>query len=171
MKPSGFLLIIIFTSNLAFAQLDDYIHYNYKSHHEVLLDSLRKHYGQKDYEGAAKFLSQINLLDKSNTENFYINGIAIYKHLALQVKDNALKVLYAQNMLELYDIRMQRFDNESSVANRKLYDYFVLMNDLPDAQTQAFKLYHDYFQENTEAIKQYNIIPYAYLARQMEQKK
>ncbi|MFD2035103.1 hypothetical protein ACFSKL_09890 [Belliella marina] len=57
-------------------------------------------------------------------ESLYINGVKVYHGAADKVSDEAQKVVYQDSVLTVYDLRKEKYDNESKwVENMAYYAY------------------------------------------------
>lgn len=78
---------------------------------------------QNSLAQAAPFWRKTYALCPQSSENLYINGIRIYKHLLANEKDAEIKQKYIDSIMMLYDQRIELYNRERTVSWRKLLDY------------------------------------------------
>ena len=76
-------------------------------------------YKTGDFEGALESLAWLHQNAPDLNPSIYINGAKIYEGLASKAPDASSKEAYQNKALEMYDLRIEHFNQEANVLNRK----------------------------------------------------
>ena len=97
----------------------------------------------------------------------YVKGTKIYEGLQEKATDPKVKTALQDTALMLYDARIQYFQEEADVLNRKGVLAFAYLSGRPDfaqRQQDIFKMYQKIFALNGTDVYLQNVTPYMYLA-------
>lgn len=97
--------------------------------------------------------------------SIYINGAKIYAGLAEQEKDKSKQAVYADSALLMYDLRIQYFNEEADVLNRKAYEAYKYYRGEKDKYPELLELYGKTFDLNKNDVMGVNTIAYMDIIR------
>ncbi|MGE5426878.1 MAG: tetratricopeptide repeat protein [Methylococcaceae bacterium] len=80
-------------------------------------------YDQKDYKGALPYWRILYRKYPKSIINIYLHGANIYQSLIEEAKDPAVKDLYIDSLMHIYDKRIKYFNQEGYVLGRQGTDY------------------------------------------------
>ena len=109
-----------------------------------------------------------NAPDLNNS--IYINGADIFEELAKKSKDQQKKQEYIDKALEMYDLRIEYFGDESNVMNRKASTAMSLMYRDKDAYDQLYDIYNKAIEVSGDGFAYYNITPMMSIAKTQYEK-
>lgn len=119
-----------------------------------------------DFQRAGQFKQAAEhlqwLLDNAPdlNESIYINGIKIYEELAETESEPSAKRAYEDKCLMLYDKRVDYFDNEADVLNRKAYTAYKFFKNDKDKYAELYQLYEKTFEFNGNNVSTNNLVAY-----------
>ena len=93
-------------------------------------------------------------------KSIYINGAKIYEDLANLETDKAAKLTLALRSLEMYDLRIKYFGEETNVLNRKAYSAYKLLKGNKDKYQELLDLFDKSYELNGNKFFPNNIIGY-----------
>ena len=92
--------------------------------------------------------------------SIYINGAKIYAGLADQEKDKAKQTVFADSALLMYDLRIEHFNEEADVLNRKAYEAYKYYKDNSAKYDELLEMFRKTFELNGENVLAVNTIAY-----------
>lgn len=107
-------------------------------------------------------------LFKNNPElnpSIYIDGAKVFEELAKSSSDPAQTKSWQDSILWTYDQRIQYFDGEADVVERKAYAAFKMYYKKPAMFGFLDELYARAYELNGTNISSFNLIPYMTLAK------
>ena len=116
----------------------------------------------------AKALKQLNWLYENNPElhqTIYIEGVECLKEIMETVDDKSREQQLKDSILWMYDQRMENFDNDASVMDRKAYEAFQMYYKTPSKYPFLADLYEKAYEMNGEEISEFNLNSYMLLAK------
>ncbi len=116
---------------------------------------------QEDYRAAANELHWLLENAPDLNPSIYINGAKIYESLATETKDKALE----DSTLLMYDLRMEYFNEEASVIDRKAYTAYRLQNRRPEAYADIINMFEKTFEMNGKDMMDNNLLFYMDMLR------
>jgi len=115
---------------------------------------------EKKYKEAADAIDWLLENAPDLNASIYINGVKIYTGLVNETTDATQKRAYQDKVMGLYDKRIQYFNNEAKVLNRKAYDaYKYYKNDKAKYQ-ELFDMYEKTFELNGNNVATNNLVAY-----------
>ncbi|MEO1655629.1 MAG: hypothetical protein AAFU64_18950, partial [Bacteroidota bacterium] len=104
-------------------------------------------------------------------KGLYINGIKVYENLVESTEDQEEKAQLQDRTLELFDQRIQYFQEEPKVLNLKGYSAFRYWGTKADKQEELYDLYKKIVELNGQDTYNQNVGTYMYLLCKMKGKK
>lgn len=101
-----------------------------------------------NYDAALVPLSWLFKNTPDLNSSIYINGAKIYEGLAESSSDKAKTIAYQEKALEMYDKRIQYFNDEADVLNRKALTAYKYFKDDQPKYAELFKLFSRSFELN-----------------------
>ncbi len=92
--------------------------------------------------------------------SIYINGVKIYDELQEKESDPAAKKAYQDRCLELYDQRVEHFDDEADVLNRKAFQAYKFLKDDKERYGELYQLFEKTFELNGDEVMVNNLVAY-----------
>lgn len=120
---------------------------------------------QGNYRAAANHLSWLLQNVPNLNKSIYINGVKIYNGLASEATDKALKTVFKDSVLMLYDLRIKYFGEEGKVLNRKAYDAYKYYVSDKSRYEELFVLFKSTFELNGNKVMDLNLLPYMDIVR------
>lgn len=102
------------------------------------------------------------LLDKAPDlhTSLYIQGEQMYKGLIETTSEIALQEAYQEKLMTLYDLRMQYFQDEANVSNRKMFAAYHYYKHRKDKHLSLLTLFENTFQTHAQHFTAANLIAY-----------
>lgn len=113
-----------------------------------------------DYKAAVDPLEWLLANTPDLNESIYINGVKIYDELQEKEADPATKKGYQDRCLELYDQRIEYFDDEADVVNRKAFQAYKFLKDDKERYDELYALFEKTFQLNGDDVMVNNLVAY-----------
>lgn len=98
-------------------------------------------------------------------ESLYINGAKIFESLAEITNEKIQKRIYEDSALLMYDLRIQYFNDEAAVMNRKVYTAYGFFKDDPDKYQELYDMYAKTFSLDKKEIWDQNLLAYMDVVR------
>ncbi len=98
-------------------------------------------------------------------ESIYINGAKIFENLAENTTDPEQKKTYEDSTLIIYDLRIQNFNNEVAVLNRKVYTAYGFYKDDPSKFPELYEMYGKTFELSQNDAWEQNLLAYMDVVR------
>lgn len=115
---------------------------------------------QDNYQGA-KAPHLWLLKNVPNLHNsLYIDGAKIYEGLAELEKDKTRKMALQDSALIMYDLRIQYFNDEANVLNRKAFTAYKYYTDRQDKYPELYNIFKRTAELNGDKLPTYVIVPY-----------
>lgn len=89
----------------------------------------------------------------------YINGEKLYKGL-IAAAEPALQKKYQEQLLTLYDLRMQYFHEEATVINRKIFAAYQFYRNRKEKYPELLKIFENAFQSFYQDFSSGNLVAY-----------
>ncbi len=121
-------------------------------------------------EGAVEPLEWLLTNTPDLNASIYINGAKIYDELQEKTKDASKKKQYQTRALELYDMRIQHFNKEATVLNRKAYTAYKYLKDDPAKLKELYDLFERTFELNGNKTLVSNLVAYMDVIRRYRSK-
>lgn len=93
-------------------------------------------------------------------KSIYVNGAKIFETLALQEKDAVKKQEYIGKALLMYDKRIECFDKEAYVLNRKAFAAYKLLKGERSRYQELLDLYDRAYELNKDKLYDNNLVAY-----------
>lgn len=122
----------------------------------VLYNDARK---AGNFEASATDLNWLLENTPDLNPSLYINGVKIYKELEKSAEDSR-KSEYQNKVMELYDLRIQYFNSEAQVLDRKAYDAYRYYKGNKDKYSWLFELYERTYELNGNNVGSQNLVAY-----------
>ena len=114
----------------------------------------------KKYEDAVEPLEWLLANAPDLNQSIYINGVKIYQNLAEKATDDDKKKEYQEKTLSMYDLRVQYFNNEGKVTDRKAYTAYKFYKNDKSKYKELFDLYEKNYEINREKVGTNNLVAY-----------
>jgi tetratricopeptide (TPR) repeat protein len=98
-------------------------------------------------------------------ESIYINGAKIFESLVDITNDPAQKRIYKDSAMLMYDLRIQYFNDEAAVMNRKSYTGYGFFKDDPAKYKELYDMYSRTFSLDKKEIWDQNLLAYMDVVR------
>jgi len=98
-------------------------------------------------------------------ESIYINGAKIFENLAENTSDPKQKRVYEDSALIIYDLRIQNFNDEAAVMNRKAYTAYGFYKDDPSKYQELYEMYIKTFELNQYDVWEQNLLAFMDVVR------
>ncbi|MEQ9424439.1 MAG: tetratricopeptide repeat protein [Cyclobacteriaceae bacterium] len=98
----------------------------------------------------------------------YINGAKIYEALAEAEEDEAQQLKYQERALEMYDLRIEYFNNEAEVLNRKAFTAYKYWKGTKAKYTELRDMFKKVFDLNGSDVYDNNILAYFDVLRRIK---
>lgn len=92
--------------------------------------------------------------------SIYINGAKIYEELAESEKDPQKKKEFQDKALSMYDKRIEHFNEEANVLDRKAYTAYKYFKDDKEKYEELFQLFEKTFELNGKDVGINNLVAY-----------
>jgi tetratricopeptide (TPR) repeat protein len=122
-------------------------------------------YKQGNFRRAANELGWLLRNAPDLNKSIYINGVNIYDELATAESDPQKKIAFQDSVLQLYDLRIQYFNEESKVLNRKAFDAYKYFKDEPSKYGDLYALFQNTFKLNGNNVMANNLLAYMDVVR------
>ncbi len=122
----------------------------------------------ENYKAAAKELQWLLKNAPDLNPSIYINGAKIYENLAETEKDPKRQIVLEDSALLMYDKRMEFFNNEDYVRDRKAYLAYKYKNDNPESYENLLVLYKKVMEQPVNTITDNNELFYIDVARRIK---
>ena len=128
--------------------------------------SKEKYIVSNDYRKAGQYALAVPPLQwlLENTpelnKSIYISGVNIYSELADMETDSARKILLADSVLKLYDLRIRYYGEEESVIDRKTMDGYKYFREVPSRYATLIAAFERSIELNGINMNDGNIIAY-----------
>ena len=122
----------------------------------VMYNDARK---AKNYSDAVEPLEWLLENTPDLNPSLYINGVKIYKELE-KTAEGDQKKSYQQRVMDLYDARVQYFNSEADVLNRKAYDAYKFYKDDKTKYAELYELYEKTYELNGTDVGSQNLVAY-----------
>jgi tetratricopeptide (TPR) repeat protein len=101
--------------------------------------------------------------------SLYIQGEKLFKGLIANTSDPAKLAEYQQQLLAMYDQRIQHFSDEAKVMNRKAHAAYQYYRGQPEKYTELLEIFEQAFQVNQEKFSSANLVAYMDVMRRYRQ--
>lgn len=118
-----------------------------------------------NYRAAANELKWLFVNAPDLNPSIYIQGAKIYEALAEAEKDPKQAVVYEDSALLMYDKRMEFFNNEEYIRDRKAYLAYKYKSDEPGKYPELLELYAKLMEQPVTTITDNNELFYIDIAR------
>jgi tetratricopeptide (TPR) repeat protein len=98
-------------------------------------------------------------------ESIYINGAKIFENLAEMAGDPEQKKVYQDSALLMYDLRIQYFNEEAKVLNRKAFAAYGFYKDDQSKYGELYDLYSRTFEVSGQDVWDQNLLAYMDVVR------
>jgi hypothetical protein len=98
-------------------------------------------------------------------ESIYINGAKIFESLAETEKEPKQRRVYEDSTLLMYDLRIQYFNDEAAVMNRKAYTAYGFFKDDKSKYAELYDMYKKTFELNKNEVWDQNLLSYMDVVR------
>ncbi len=112
-------------------------------------------------------MQPLNWLYTNNPElnpSIYINGVKTINNIIKAGVDAERKVRLQDSILWMYDMRIEHFDNDASIMDRKVYEAFRMYYNKKDKYPLLADLYAKAYEMNGPDISYFNLNTYMMLA-------
>lgn len=113
-----------------------------------------------NYVEAATHLDWLLQNTPDLNKSIYINGAKIFETLANTEADPAKKKELEDKTLQMYDLRIQYFNDEPDVLNRKAYVAYKLLKDNPKRYQELLDLFDRAYELNKNELFTNNLAAY-----------
>lgn len=100
--------------------------------------------------------------------SIYINGAKIYEELAEMEKNPQKKKEYQEKALSMYDQRIEYFNEEANVLDRKAYTAYKYYKDQQDKYEELLNLFDKTFELNGNDVGVNNMVAYMDVIRRYD---
>ena len=97
--------------------------------------------------------------------SLYIDGAKIYEGLAEVEKDRQRKIQLQDSALLMYDKRIEYFNDESNVLNRKAFTAYKYYNDNEKRYKELYDMFSRAFELSGNNVPSYIVVPYMDVVR------
>ena len=104
-------------------------------------------------------------------QTIYIEGETTLEKIMEDVEDKDRKEALRDSILWMYDQRIEHFDNDANVTDRKAYQAFQFYYNNPSKYPMLAELYAKAYELNGASIMTVNLSPYMFLAKLYHQRK
>lgn len=104
-------------------------------------------------------------------QTIYIEGETTIEKIMENVEDKARVATLRDSVLWMYDQRIEYFDNDANVTDRKSYQAFQYYYNQPAKYPMLAELYAKAYELNGPSIMTVNLSPYMFLAKLYHQRK
>src|SRR5210317_760651 len=118
-----------------------------------------------NYKNAVAPLTWLLVNAPDLNESIYINGAKIYENLEESEKDESKKKIYQDSAILMYDLRIQYFNDEAAVLNRKAFTAYKFYKDDKEKYQDLFELYQKTFELNQNKVWDQNLLSYMDIVR------
>ena len=156
------IIVLAFSYNIANAQQG----WNWPEDPKLRQLSKEKYILSNDYRKSGQFELAVPPLQwlLNNTpelnKSIYISGVNIFSELADIETDSARRMVLADSVLKLYDLRIQYFGEEESVIDRKNMDAYKYFRDVPSRYASLIADFEKSIEINGINMNDGNIIAY-----------
>lgn len=102
--------------------------------------------------------------------SLYINGEKLYKGLEEKATNSELKNQYQEQVLTLYDLRIQHFQDKASVMHRKAFTAYQYYKNQPEKYNALLSIFDTAFQTGKEAFSSSALVAYMDVLRLFKSK-
>lgn len=113
-----------------------------------------------NFQGAVEPLEWLLANTSNLNASIYINGVKIYDELQEKESDPAKKQAYQDRCLELYDQRIEYFNDEADVVNRKAFQAYKYLKDDKSRYQELYDLFERSFELNGDDVMVNNLVAY-----------
>ena len=113
-----------------------------------------------DYLGAVASLEWLIARVPDLNPALYIHGATIYQKLAETTTETEQRNAYKERMLAMFDLRMQHFNDEKNVLNRKALVAYQLYKKEPEHYPMLLTLFREALALNGPDITPFNLLAY-----------
>jgi len=115
---------------------------------------------EKNYKESAEALDWLLENAPDLNASIYINGVKVYGGLVDVTSDPAQKRTYQDKVMDLYDKRVQYFNDEGKVLNRKAYTAYKYYKNDRSRYQDLFDMYEKTFELNGNNVATNNLVAY-----------
>ena len=162
-KKVFFLAVLLFASADAFSQRWNWPEDRAKAEEKMALytDELKL----EQYRKSANDLHWLLLNAPDLNVSLYQNGSRIYERLAEKEDDPALKQLYLDSLMWMYDTRLRYFNDSVNVMNRKSFKAYKHYIKDKDKYEFLLKLYDETFRISGNNVLDSNLPAYMHVVK------
>ncbi|MEO9871911.1 hypothetical protein [Ekhidna sp.] len=124
---------------------------------------------QSKYNEAMKPLNWLYTNNPDLNQSIYIEGIDCIENIIKSSDDSNRKERLQDSLLWMYDQRIEYFDNDASIMDRKAFAAFKLYYRTPSKYSLLADLYAKAYEMNGPEISTFNLNPYMLLAKNYHQ--
>ena len=122
----------------------------------------------KDFRNSANHLSWLLVNTPNLNKSIYIKGYQVYDGLAGKETDDAKKLVYQDSALLMYDLRIQYFNEEASVLNRKAWSAYKYQKSDKSKYADLFALFKQAVKLNGNKTWPNNLLAYMDVTRRYQ---
>ncbi len=122
-------------------------------------------YKTGNYEGALPPLTWLHENAPDLNPSIYINGSKIYEELAEKASDESAKLEYQEKALKMYDLRIEHFNDEANVLNRKVSSAYKFYRNNPEKYQELLEMFEKALELNGNEFYDGNNIAYMDIIR------
>ncbi|NNF33306.1 MAG: tetratricopeptide repeat protein, partial [Saprospiraceae bacterium] len=111
------------------------------------------------FDAASKNLEWLLENTPDLNSSLYINGVKIYKELEKAATGDKKKE-YQQRVMDLYDLRIEYFNSEGDVMNRKAYDAYKFYKDDKTKYEMLYGFFEKTYELNGNDVGSQNLVAY-----------
>jgi len=118
-----------------------------------------------NYKSAVPPLTWLLVNAPDLNESIYINGAKIFESLVESEKDESKVKVYQDSAMLMYDLRIQYFNDEAAVLNRKAFTAYKFYKDDKEKYQELFEMYQKTFELNKNNVWDQNLLSYMDIVR------
>jgi hypothetical protein len=122
----------------------------------------------KNFKAAKNYLYWLVNYKPKIIKAIYQDGAKVFEGLVGTETDEKQKMIYQDSALLMYDMRIQHFNDEANVLNRKGGVAMTYWQNRPEKMPELYDLYKKIVELNGNNTFYYNIQYYMYLAAEMK---
>ncbi len=119
---------------------------------------------QSEYNKALTPLNWLYTNNPNLNQSIYINGAKCLSNVIKQEKDPTRKERLQDSVLWMFDQRLEYFDNDAAVMDRKAYEAFKIYYRTPTKYPLLAELFEKAYELNGDDVSYFNLNPYMMLA-------
>jgi len=168
MKKLAFYLFVLISSTISYAQAE----WNWPEDDELKSQVMEAQANykdirmpQKDYKGTMVRLNWLYNNAPNLHESIYQDGAKCLKAMMKQESDKERIEVLKDSVIWMFDQRLEHFDNDAKVMDRKVYEAFRYYYKNPKKFAQLDELYTKAYELNGDKISKFNLNSYMLFAK------